>query len=566
MSANYLTEAFKELNLLTEEEINLNDSDSFAEMKSIMDISDDDEVAVIDPNAENDEELSDSYVGKVILDCCVCHSKQYKDASEVTLNEEGDLANEGEECPFCYSTDGFTVVGQVAPFDEDEVTEIDDVEVDDESEDEDDEVDQDDFMESLKAKISSMNEAEMSDEDKRDNQVLRRIYNKTQRRANAALTPEEQAVLDKYGLYRSTGNKDIMMAGKDAFHANSITSPPQYFRGGVDIHDDRVNLADRARKMPNRQPIRDFITSGEYTTSDTTFDHDPKGKYKNTFQRKMNRANSSKMQQPMQDMKRVISQRNFEQGRLDKADAEYKDAIAKAKADYERRKKSAEDSLAHTKKYSSKYVDDANAKINRMLKRDKKEDMDESLEQVTVTNDTGSLVVTNDTDTNSVTVSSQSTVIPVSAEVEDKIITDSNPETDADDVEDVEDFDIDDFDEESFDELGESYLTRIYENVDKYVTSKVSQNGKKVIIEGNITFKSGNVKPTQFMFESRVNKDGKVRLLGENKQISRGKKTFTLSGSLADKKFVCESLNYNYRGKNEGSDKSVRIYGTIKRG
>lgn len=68
------------------------------------------------------------------------------------------------------------------------------------------------------------------------------------------------------------------------------------------------------------------------------------------------------------------------------------------------------------------------------------------------------------------------------------------------------------------------------------------------------------------MFESRVNKGGKVRLLGENKQISRGKKTFTLSGSLADKKFVCESLNYNYRGKNEGSDKSVRIYGTIKRG
>lgn len=565
MSANYLTEAFKELNLLTEEEINLNDSDSFAEMKSIMDISDDDEVDVIDPNAENDEELSDSYVGKVILDCCVCHSKQYKDASEVTLNEEGDLANEGEECPFCYSTDGFTVVGQVAPFDEDEVTDDVSVEVDNEPESEDD----DDFMESLKAKISSMNEAEMSDEDKRDNQILRSIYNKTQRRANAALTPEEQAVLDKYGLVRSSNNKDIMKADKENSQYHSITSPPQYFRGGVDIHDDRVNLADRARKMPNRQPIRDFVNSDHYRGSDTTFDHDPKraaGKYTNTFQRKMNRANNAQMQQPMDDMRRLLRDRNFEQGRLDKADAEYKDAIAKAKADYERRIKSAEDSLAYTKKYSSKYVDDANAEIDRMLKRDKKEDMDESLEQVTVTNDTGSLVVTNDTDTNSVTVSSQSTVIPVSAEVEDKIITDSNPEPDADDVEDVEDFDIDDFDEESFDELGESYLTRIYENVDKYATSKVSQNGKKVIIEGNITFKSGNVKPTQFMFESRVNKGGKVRLLGENKQISRGKKTFTLSGSLADKKFVCESLNYNYRGKNEGSDKSVRIYGTIKRG
>lgn len=560
MSANYLTEAFKELNLLTEEEINLNDSDSFDKMKSIMDISDNDEVDVIDPNAENDEELSDSYVGKVILDCTVCHSKQYKDASEVTLNEEGDLANEGEECPFCYSTDGFTVVGQVAPFDDDEDDETED------DEDEDDEADQDDFMESLKAKISSMNEAEMSDEDKRDNQILRRIYNKTQRRANAALTPEEQAVLDKYGLYRSTENKDIMKPGKDAFHARSITKPPYYFKGGVDVPNDRVNLADRARKISDRQPIRDFVNAAEYTFQDTTFDHDPKGKYKNTFQRKMNRANSAQMQQPMQDMKRVISKRNFEQGRLDKADAEYKDAIAKAKADYERRMKSAEDSLAYTKKYSAKYVDDANAEINRMLKRDKKEGMDESLEQVTVTNDTGSLVVTNDTDTNSVTVSSQSTVVPVSDEVEDKLVADSNPDSEVDVDDGVEDFDIDDFDEESFDELGESYLTRIYENVDKYATSKVSQNGKKVIIEGNITFKSGNVKPTQFMFESRTNKNGKVRLLGENKQISRGKKTFTLSGSLSDKKFVCESLNYNYRGKNKGSNKSVRVYGTIKRG
>lgn len=562
MSANYLTEAFKELNLLTEEEINLNDSDSFAEMKSIMDISDDDEVAVIDPNAENDEELSDSYVGKVILDCCVCHSKQYKDASEVTLNEEGDLANEGEECPFCYSTDGFTVVGQVAPFDEEEVTDDVSVEVDNELESEDD----DDFMESLKQKLSSMNEAEMSDEDKRDNQLLRSIYNKTQRRANAALTPEEQAVLDKYGLIRSTENKDIVKLHPNKYSGTSVTSPHQYFSGGVDVGDGRVNLADRARKIPDRQSIRDYPRSGEYGVSDTTFDHDPKGKYKNTFQRKMNRANSAQMQQPMQDMKRLISDRNYEQGRLDKADTRYQATIAKAKADYEKRIKDAEDTLAFTKKYASKNVDQANSEIDRMLKRDKKEDMDESLEQVTVTNDTGSLVVTNDTDTNSVTVSSQSTVIPVSAEVEDKIITDSNPEPDADDVEDFEEFDIDDFDEESFDELGESYLTRIYENVDKYVTSKVSQNGKKVIIEGNISFKSGNVKPTQFMFEPRVNKDGKVRLLGENKQISRGKKTFTLSGSLADKKFVCESLNYNYRGKNEGSGKSVRVYGTIKRG
>lgn len=559
---NYLNEAFKQLEMLNEEEFNLNDKDAVKDMKDFMGIDVDDSVEVIDPNAETEDDLADSYVGKVILDCVVCHSKQYKDPDEVVL-DDGELANVGEECPFCYTADGFKVVGQVAPFDEDEVNELDDVEVEDETEDD---YDSDDFMESLKAKISSMNEAEMSDEDKRDNQILRNIYDKTQRRANAALTPEEQAVLDKYGLYRSTENKDIMKPGKDAFHASSITSPPQYFRGGIDVHNDKVNLADRARKISSRQPVRDYVRAGGDNFSDTTYAHDPKGNYKNTFQRQMNRANSSRMQKPMDDMKRLISTRNYSQSRLDKADANYKDAIAKAKSDYEKRMKSAEDSLASTKKYASKSVDDANAEIDRMLKRDKKEGMDESLEQVTVTNDAGSLVVTNDADTNSITVNSQSTIVPVSDEVENKIIAASIPDPDVDATENVEDFDIDDFDEGSFDELGENYLTRIYENVDKYATSKVSQDGNKVIIEGNITFKSGNVKPTQFMFEPRINKGGKVRLLGENKQISRGKKTFTLSGSLADKKFVCESLNYNYRGKDSQTGKSVRLYGTLKRG
>ena len=84
-----------------------------------------------------------------------------------------------------------------------------------------------------------------------------------------------------------------MKSGKDAFHARSITSPPRYFRGGIDVHDDRVNLADRARKISDRQPIRDFVNAGEYTVDDTTFDHDPQGNYKNTFQRKFNRANSA---------------------------------------------------------------------------------------------------------------------------------------------------------------------------------------------------------------------------------------------------------------------------------
>lgn len=573
MSANYLNEAFTQLQLLNEEEFNLTDKDSIEDIKSLVDAPVDASIDIIDPDANSEDELSDSYVGKVVLDCSVCHSKIYKDPSEIVIDEVEELANVGEECPYCYTADGFKVLGQIAPFSadvqptEDEVSEeeADDVVEEDTGDGEDD-----DFMEALSKKLSQMNEAEMSDEDKRDNQILRNIYDKTQRRANAALTPEEQAVLDKYGLYRSTGNKDIMKPGKDAFHASSITSPPSYFKGGVDIHNDRVNLADRARKISDRQPIRDFVNAGDYNFSDTTYAHDPKGNSKNTFQRKMNRATSHQMQQPMQDMKRLISTRNFEQGRLDKADANYKDAIAKAKSDYEKRMKSAEDSLASTKKYASKSVDDANAEIDRMLKRGKKEDMEESLEKVEVSTEDSNTVITNDPVTNTVSVTTTTTddgegiLVPLSDENADEIAA-STEETE--EIPEEDNFIADDFDEESFDELGEAYLKKVYENIDAFKTTNVSSCGKKLAVEGLITFKSGNTKPTHFIFEQKAqNKKGTYRFIGENKQISRGKKSFILQGNVNDNKFICESLNYNYLGKNDGDKKSVRLYGTVKRG
>lgn len=580
MSANYLNEAFTQLQLLNEEEFNLTDKDSIEDIKSLVDAPVDASIDIIDPDANSEDELSDSYVGKVVLDCSVCHSKIYKDPSEIVIDEVEELANVGEECPYCYTADGFKVLGQIAPFSddvqptEDEVAEeeADDVVEDDTDDDEDatDDDEDDDFLEELSEKLSQMNEAEMSDEDKRDNQVLRRIYNKTQRRANAALTPEEQAVLDKYGLYRSTGNKDIMKPGKDAFHASSITSPPRYFKGGVDVHDDRVNLADRARKISDRQPIRDFVNAGDYNFSDTTYAHDPKGNSKNTFQRKMNTAHSTKMQQPMQDMKRLISTRNYEQGRLDKADANYKDAIAKAKSDYEKRMKSAEDSLASTKKYASKSVNDANAEIDRMLKRGKKEDMEESLEKVEVSTEDSNTVITNDPVTNTVSVTTttnddgEGILVPLSDENAEEIAASTEEK---EEVPEEDNFIADDFDEESFDELGEAYLKKVYENIDAFKTTNVSSCGKKLAVEGLITFKSGNTKPTHFIFEQKAqNKKGTYRFIGENKQISRGKKSFILQGNVNNNKFICESLNYNYLGKNDGDKKSVRLYGTIKRG
>ena len=152
---------------------------------------------------------------------------------------------------------------------------------------------------------------------------------------------------------------------------------------------------------------------------------------------------------------------------------------------------------------------------------------------------------------------------PVPDEVADKIdATANNSESEDEEVE----YDVEDFDSDSFDDLGECYLKSVYENVSSYKTTDVSSKGNTLVVEGLIKFNSGKMKPTKFIFEaSTATKNNKLRFIGENKQITRGRKAFTITGKLNENKsFITERFNYNYMTKNE-KGKSTRLYGTLKK-
>lgn len=151
---------------------------------------------------------------------------------------------------------------------------------------------------------------------------------------------------------------------------------------------------------------------------------------------------------------------------------------------------------------------------------------------------------------------------PVPTEVADTIEETEGSEEPADDE---VDYDVEDFDSDSFDELGEAYLKAVYENVSSYKTTDVSSEGNTLVVEGLIKFNSGKMKPTKFVFEAKTaTKNNKLRFIGENKNITRGRKAFTLTGTLNENKsFITERFNYNYMTKNEAG-KSTRIYGTLK--
>lgn len=203
------------------------------------------------------------------------------------------------------------------------------------------------------------------------------------------------------------------------------------------------------------------------------------------------------------------------------------------------------------------------------------EDLKEAVDSVKVTTEDQEVIVEADGDETEVKVKPRAgeevevaseVIEPVDEETKDDLMADEEVEDFDDNYEDgYEDVSIEDFDEESFDELEEKYLKNIYENVTAYKTIKGSVDGDKIILEGIITFNSGKQKKTTSIFESHsITKRGKIKLLGENKNITTNKKAFTITGSLDGNKLITESLTYNYGVKDE-TGKATRLYGTVRK-
>ena len=121
---NYFLSAFQDLQL-NEAAFDIDDSGKVDELKSFVkdDIEAPIEEPIVDPNAEGVEDLQPDYVGKVIIRCNCCHSLVYKAKEDVHPNEDMSVVNEEDECPVCGNDMGFTVIGEIKPFqEEDDVT------------------------------------------------------------------------------------------------------------------------------------------------------------------------------------------------------------------------------------------------------------------------------------------------------------------------------------------------------------------------------------------------------------------------------------------------------------
>ena len=112
---NYINEAFKQLELLTEGVFDTSDK-GLTDLSTFMNNDDEvEQITVINDEIEDETDIPDPKVGDLILNCNICHSLMFKNKEDITIDENGDV-NKEYPCPRCGETDGYTIVGEIQTF------------------------------------------------------------------------------------------------------------------------------------------------------------------------------------------------------------------------------------------------------------------------------------------------------------------------------------------------------------------------------------------------------------------------------------------------------------------
>lgn len=514
MMLDYINEAFKSLDLLTEDVFKA-DSEGINELSDFIEDDEAEEtISIIDMDAETEDDLQDSYVGKVIVDCNVCHSHVFKNKEDIKLDDDGVVDIE-EDCPYCGDNNGFVIIGEIHEFNPDSDTE--------ESTDKQSEVAEE------TAEVD-----EVTGESEEVNESLTEAIKED-------VDPNVFAELQEYAE-----DADDMFISHDSEYADYIDE--LYMKAVEKLKKEFRDLFIE----PSIQGTAGSVFAN-YNADDGV--HETSWEFENE----------------LEFLDEIILSSTSEEDYIDKIVEYLRNKLnAASVVEEDEGVVEVDESLneeSNMSKLKSRYPELSGAASEKLEESFNNVSIETDDQKMTMTSeDNGKVIVTTEPTT---AESTEGEVIaPVSSETEEEII-DANAEVVDEPVEEETpseeelDFDFDEVDEDSMSELGESYLKRVYENVDSFKLTSCSTTPTQLVLEGLITFKSGVKKNTGFIFEAKdATKDGKLRFIGENAHLCRGRKAFTLVGSMSAKKLMCESFTYNYRAKN-ADGKSTRVYGKV---
>lgn len=538
MSFDYLNEAFKKLSLLNEETFDT----SLTGLNQLSDFMDkdasDDVVKVIDTEAEFEDEVQDSYIGKVITNCNVCHSHIFENKDEIVIDEDG-LVNAEKPCPYCGEQAGFTIVGEITPY----VKETEEPEADPAVE-----VDGAEVPVEEPAATDETNES-------LEEGLIGGAAGAGSGMAAGGLTGAAigGAIGGPAGALAGSALGTAIGGGAGALAGDAIQDK---------IDEDAEEDLDEAGAAVLDRPREKDLTQIRETIADVLINHsaeiDACGANETAVKDCITRILSSEEVKTPDAAAEAIRIINKCRGpKLWSTIGTYMSGLKVASSSkYARRRLDA--SLEEDVNNVNVETDDSIVNIHA-----------EEGGKVTVSTEPKAPEATGE---EAIGPLSDETLADIEAAndladapVEEPVEGEEIPAEEEAPAEGEEDMDIDEVDETALDELGESYLKEVYENVDSFKTSNVSSTDTHLVVEGVIKFKSGAEKKTGFIFEAHsVTPDGKVRFTGKNEHFSRGAKSFILTGKIENKKLISESFTYNYRAKT-ADGKSNRIYGTVSK-
>ena len=495
--------------------------------------------------------------------CPVCKSLILKTFDELTLDADSDVVDDGKECPYCTSSEGMKILGQVAEVSKDNGEEKDEVEVEE-------------TEEVLDEGVSprSRDDIDAIADDKKE--TAKKVLARKKDDADS----DRDYQLKKNGLTESTNLQKFMKGIKkyipDYKVEEELTESAITDKVVIKLSEDGF-----LTKM------HDLRAKG-YKTIGTGDGEVIMGLYADDTVKEG--CENGLCEEPIYGLNTQFDKRKSFGGKaqVDVSNGEetlysYDTPVVRIKDETVTllpKWDFSPTTLRHVKEFLKQHG--FKAETRNQIAADYPQDMEESLTEdfkdVTITTDDTHMEMTSD-ESGKVTVTTE----PVHKDEEETFGEDTEEvivplsDKDAQDLrvkklgepeeneEETVDVDFDEFNEEEFDNLGESYLKEVYENVKSYKTTSGKMDGNKLIFEGVIGFNSGKQAKTKFVFEGyTTTKRGKIKFLGENANITKNKKAFTLTGKVDGKKLITESLTYNYRGFDGKTNKSKRLYGTVR--
>lgn len=569
-----LTEAFQALDSLNEDTFSV-DTEGIKKLQDFVTNDDSvDELSVFDLDAEDDEAAAKNcHDGDLILNCSVCHSDIYKPADDVVVDDETGLACTGMECPYCFSTDGY----KIRPFKVVEVSEddIEDIEVEVENKDiVEEDIDQVDIS-TNDVNIEIEDKEDKPEETVEDEVVVEESKQRGKWNSGKKTIAIKEATRSNPGLVTKKGSianllADHMHELQNIYDVNELKNKVIKLVDSSDIADTKGAKEFKYRVLSQRTAAGVLNTIGAYMSGISTRDK------KESVNRKSRKLGKYVVES---DNKDIEIETIDEVRRYDKEAAEnmkdlgatvsvtipslartwYFTTMDKAKnfvksgkpfdfgkafdlVESDNKEETIGDKL---KKYQmwvdydmkhygkvSETTQDIIDKEGLQLIKDQYGDYEvsagsyktESVDEIEIKSDDMKIKI-EPKDNEECEECSEETVKPLSDEEKEEI-----------------ELNIDDVDKETMSEVGESFLKENYSNVRFFRAGKITQRRNGFLVEGIIGFKNGKKKLTQFAFKPQFIKNGKVRLLGENFDISSKRKSLSLTGKVRRGTLISESL------------------------